>query len=100
MNRETLIHNIDNISSDVIINFFDQLMALCCLYQVWGYEDVHISRNEDTSFDITFENNEAASIVHSRSDGMPITLYGTRYLIDSNYSGGCDVHISLQIITS
>lgn len=95
MNRETLIHNMDNITSDAIIEFFDQLMALCCLYNVFGYDNVHMTKNADQSFDLAFENEDAAKIVCERSNGLHIKLYGIEYSIESSF-GGCTVHILLN----
>ena len=95
MTRELLINNIENITSDAIIEFFDKLMALCCLYNVFGYDNVHITKNDDLSFDLLFEDENAANMVYNRSNGLRITLYGIEYSIESCFVG-CNVHILLN----
>lgn len=95
MNRETLIHSMNNITSDAIFEFFDQLMAVCCLYNVFGYDDVSVTCNDKNSFDISFDNEDIAKEVYQRSNGMNITLYETKYIIDSSYTE-CNVHIILN----
>lgn len=94
MDRETLIHSM-NITSDAIIEFFDKLMALCCLYNVFGYDNVHITQNDDQSFDMQFEEEDIAKIVYDRSNGLHLKLYGINYSIESKFSG-CNVHIILN----
>lgn len=84
-----------NITSDAIIEFFDKLMALCCLYNVFGYDNVHIVKNDDQSFDMQFEEEDIAKIVCDKSNGLHLKLYGTNYSIESSF-GGCNVHIVLN----
>ena len=62
MDRETLIHGM-NITSDAIIEFFDKLMALCCLYNVFGYDNVHIIKNDDLSFDVQFDKEDIQLLI-------------------------------------
>lgn len=95
MTRESLINNIENITSDAIIEFFDKLMALCCLYNVFGYDSVHITKNDDLTFDLLFDNEDIANTVCSRCNGLHITLYGIEYSIESSFVG-CNVHILLN----
>lgn len=94
MSRETIIHNIENITSDAIIEFFDQLMALCCLYDALGCDKIYITMNSDQSFDIILDSQESASTVYNRINGLHIKLYDIMYKIESSFDNNI-VHILL-----
>lgn len=98
MNVETFMHSIENITSDDIINKFEDLMTLYSLYNgVCGYDNVYISRtsSELASFNIKFETEEQASKLHEECNGLPMTIYDISYHITTEQHQNT-VHIILR----
>ena len=98
MNRESFIHNIDNMTSTDIINAFDSVMALYNLcHSVCSYDNVRICKTSKVaSFDLTFENEDNAKILHNQCNGLNIPIYDILYHIDSTLEKNV-CHINLQV---
>ena len=100
MNIETFVHNIQNITSEGIIEAFDKVLALYSLYNgvASEYDNIQISKtgeNEAASFDIIFEDSHYAQVMHGCCDGLSIRLYNEIYTIASELDDAT-VHIILQ----
>ena len=99
MNIETFMHNIQNITSEGIIEAFDKVLALYSLYNgvASEYDNIQISKteNEAASFDIIFDDSRYAQTMHDCFDGLSIRLYNEIYTIASELDD-TTVHIILR----
>lgn len=99
MNIETFMHNIQNITSEGIIEAFDKVLALYSLYNgvASEYDNIQISKTEGeaASFDIIFEDSHYAQTMHDCCDGLSIRLYNEIYTITSGLDD-TTVHIILR----
>ncbi len=99
MNIETFMHNIQNITSEGIIEAFDKVLALYSLYNgvASEYDNIQISKteNEAASFDIIFDDSRYAQTMHDCCDGLSIRLYNEIYTIASELDD-TTVHIILR----
>lgn len=86
MNREDMICNIDNITSQIITSDFDMLMTLYDLCNSWGYENIHISEIGDgVSFELTFKNKkQSKEVLRLLPEGIIFIKYGKVFNIDTS----------------
>lgn len=101
MNIETFMHNIQNITSQDIIDAFDRIMALynICNGVASEYDNIQISKtslNETASFNIIFEDDHYAHVMHESCDGLSIKIYDILYRISSELLDNNTVHIILK----
>lgn len=99
MNIETFVHNIQNLTSEGIIEAFDKVLALYSLYNgiASEYDNIQISKTEDeaASFNIIFEDSHYAQVMHDCCNGLSIRLYNEIYTITSELDDST-VHIILR----
>ena len=98
MNVETFMRSIENVTSDDIINEFENIMTLYSLCNgVCGYDNIFISKtsSELASFNIKFETEEQATKLHEECNGLPMTIYDISYHITTELHQNI-VHITLK----
>lgn len=81
MDRETFMHNV-NINGYDIINAFENLMALYCIYNSIGeYDNIKVSMtsSELASFDLILDSVENAKEIATKCNSLYITIYGKQY---------------------
>lgn len=104
MNVETFMHNIQNLSSDDIIDAFDRLMALfeLCNGVNSEYENIQIAKTycQDgtaASFDLIFNDYDDAKKLHLCCNGLSMKIFDILYRISCELDENDSiVHIVLK----
>lgn len=104
MNVETFMHNIQNLSSDDIIDAFDRLMALfeLCNGVNSEYENIQIAKTycqDETaaSFDLIFNDYDDAKKLHLCGNGLSMKIFDILYRISCELDENDSiVHIVLK----
>lgn len=95
MDRETFMHNV-NINDNDIVDAFENLMALYCIYSIVEYGNIEVSMtsSELASFDLILDNVDHAKELISKCNDLHIEIYGKLYHIVCSKDNNI-VHITL-----